>query len=54
MTIKAAEYRRMAEEADKAAEAARDPQTRTAFQDIAKSYRALADLRERNAGRRGE
>ena len=49
MPSKAQEYRRKAEEADKAAEAARDPATRSAYQNIAESYRELASLRERNA-----
>ena len=51
MTIKAAEYRRRAEEAEVAAKTATDPQTRLAFENIAKSYRELASLRERNADR---
>ena len=51
MAIKAAEYRRRAEEAEKAAAATNDPEVRRIYTDIAASYRELAELRERNAGR---
>ena len=51
MPARAAEYRRRAEEAEKSAEAAADPEARRIYCEIAKSYRELAALRERNSKR---
>ena len=51
MTLKASEYRRKAEEAQKAAQVASDPEARRAYENIANAYRELAALGERNAAR---
>ena len=43
------EYRRKAEEAEKAAEKATDEKTKSAYLEIAKQWRLMADRAERDA-----